>query len=115
MPEFDMRELLDAYDKVRQDGLTRAVAKELARAHPDVFVSVVNTLTKDRALANSLGEFDAETFDNDIDQLIRSGQKIEAIKKVRERSMIGLKQAKEMVESRLTQLEEEGNNDRIPF
>ena len=50
------------------------------------------------------GAMTVDDGDAEIDGLIRAGQKIEAIKRVREQSGLGLKEAKELVEAREKQI-----------
>lgn len=50
------------------------------------------------------GTMTVEDADAEIDALIRAGQKIQAIKLVRERTSLGLKEAKELVDAREKEL-----------
>ena len=50
------------------------------------------------------GALEIEDADAEIDALLRTGQKIQAIKIVRERTNLGLKEAKELVEAREKEL-----------
>ena len=50
------------------------------------------------------GALEAEDADAEIDALIRAGQKIEAIKRVRDRTGLGLKEAKDVVDGREREL-----------
>ena len=55
-------------------------------------------------MRNDDGSFDVEDADAEIDALLRTGQKIQAIKLVRERTGLGLKEAKDAVEDREKQM-----------
>ena len=56
------------------------------------------------AFRSDNGELRVEEADAELDALIRSGQKIQAIKLMRDRTGLGLKEAKEAVEARERQL-----------
>ena len=57
-----------------------------------------------RAIRDASGSIRIEDADADVDALLRAGQKIEAIKLVRERTGVGLKEAKDIVDAREKEL-----------
>lgn len=96
----DVRKLLDAYDAVSKKYLYEAVSKHLARSRPDIFVDVVNELTKYKDIADELMS-DTEEKLKPVDDLIRQGERIAAIKLLRDiQPGTGLKDAKDLVDAR---------------
>lgn len=97
----DPRDLLDAYDYVRTNNLVTPMVREMARLYPAEFVRVVQVL-KDEIVAKKLmGEDGLPQIEwAQLDPLIMVGRIIDTIKRVREITGLGLKEAKDLVDKR---------------
>jgi len=97
----DSRDLLDAYDYIRANNLTTQAVKEMARLFPTDFVRVAKVL-QDEVVAKRLMGVEGKVPINwdDVDRCIVAGRMIDAIKRVRELSGLGLAEAKTMAEHR---------------